>query len=55
MEVSCQPHAPAALIPGKEPSDTHFVGGRVVPRDSLDAMEKKSLPMPGIELRTSSP
>jgi hypothetical protein len=45
-------HAPAALPPGKEPTDTHWIGGWVGPRASLDDVEKrKFLILPGLELR----
>jgi len=27
MEMSGQLHAPATLLPGKEPPDTHWIGG----------------------------
>jgi hypothetical protein len=52
MEVSGQLHAPAALPPGKS-SGTHFIGGWVDPRASLEDLEKrKFFTLPGIELRT---
>jgi len=38
-----QPHAPAALPPGKNP-DTHRTGGWVGPRAGLDGCEKKLAP-----------
>jgi hypothetical protein len=41
MEVSGQVHAPAALPPGKEPPDTHWIGGWVGPSVGLDDMEKR--------------
>jgi len=33
-------NALATLLPGKEPSSTHCVGGCVGPRGSLDVLEK---------------
>jgi hypothetical protein len=39
MEVSGQLHAPAALPQGKEPG-THWIGGCVGPRASLDTVVK---------------
>jgi hypothetical protein len=41
MEVSCQLHVPAALLPGKEPPGTHWIGGRVGPRAGLDMVKAK--------------
>jgi len=38
MEVSDQLHAPAALPPGKELLDTHWVGDWVGPRAGLVAL-----------------
>jgi hypothetical protein len=38
--VSGQLHAPAALLPRKEPPGTHWMGGWVGPRASLDDVEK---------------
>jgi hypothetical protein len=44
---SGQLHAPTALTPG-----THWTGGWVGPRDSLDDVKKrKFLTLPGLELR----
>jgi hypothetical protein len=41
---------------GEKTTGTHMIGGWVVPRASLDAMEKrKILPLPGIEPQLSSP
>jgi hypothetical protein len=37
MEVSGQPHVPAALSPGKNPG-TYLIGGWAVPRVSLDSL-----------------
>jgi hypothetical protein len=49
--MSGQLHAPAALIPGKNPR-THWIGGWVGPRDGLDDVEKrKFLTLLGLELR----
>ena len=47
-----QRHAPAALLPGKEPS-THCVGGSVGPRAGLDGCGK-TLP-PGFDPRSDQP
>jgi len=41
MEVSGQLHAPATLTPGKNPYDTHWIGGWVGPRAGLDTVVKK--------------
>jgi hypothetical protein len=41
MEVSGQLHAPATLLPGKEPPGTHWIGGWVGPRAGLDMVEKR--------------
>jgi hypothetical protein len=50
--VSVQLHAPAALLPEKEPPVTHWIGGSVDPRAGLDDVEKrKFLILPGLELR----
>jgi hypothetical protein len=52
MEVSGQIQATAALHPGNEPPGTHWIGGWVDPRASLDDVEKrKFLTLPGLELR----
>jgi hypothetical protein len=39
MGVDSQPHAPAALPPGKRPV-THYIGGWVGPRAGLDWCSK---------------
>jgi len=53
MEVSDQLHDPADLPTAKTPG-TNFIG-RVCPGAGLDAVAKrKSLPLPGIELRSFS-
>jgi hypothetical protein len=50
-EVSGQLHAPAALLPGKQPS-THWIGGWLGPRASLDDLEKrKFFTLPALELQ----
>jgi hypothetical protein len=50
--MSGQLHAPAALPPGKQPPNTHWIGGWVVPRTGLDDVEKrKFFTVPGLELR----
>jgi hypothetical protein len=47
-----QLHASAALPPGKEPLDTHWIGGWVGPRTGLDDVERrKILSLPGLGLR----
>jgi hypothetical protein len=38
MEVSEQLDTPAAALPG-----THWIGGFVAPRDSLDVLEKRKI------------
>jgi hypothetical protein len=44
MEVSGQFHVPAALLPRKEPPDTHRIGGWVGLRASLEAVVKRKIP-----------
>jgi hypothetical protein len=52
MEVSSQLHAPAALLPGKKPPGTHWIGGWVDPRAGMDDVEKrKFLTLLGLELQ----
>jgi hypothetical protein len=54
MEVTGELHAPAALLPTKEPavSTGYWIGGRVSQRAGLIAVgREKSLPVPGIEFR----
>jgi hypothetical protein len=52
LEVSGQLHTPAAFTPGERAPDTHWTGGRVDPRSSLDDMEKTEfLTLPGLKLR----
>jgi len=46
MEVSGQLHAPAALLPGKEPPGTHWIGGWLGLRAGLDAVVKRKYPSP---------
>jgi hypothetical protein len=46
MEVSGQFHVPAALHPGKEPSDTYWIGRWVGTRAVLDAVVKRKIPSP---------
>ena len=50
MEVSGQPHATAALTPGKNPG-THWIGSQVSPKGRSDSFgEKKNLlPQSGYE------
>jgi hypothetical protein len=46
---------PGCFTPGKEPPDTHCVGGWVDPKAGLENMEKcKFLTVPGLELRPFS-
>jgi len=45
MDVSGQLHAPAALPPGKK-HRTHYIGGWVGPRASLDTVSKRKIPSP---------
>jgi Ni,Fe-hydrogenase I large subunit len=40
MEVSGQLHAPVALLPGKEPHSTYWIGGWVDPRTDLKDQAK---------------
>jgi hypothetical protein len=55
MEVSGQIHAPATLPPVERAPSTHWLGGSVDPRASLDDLEKrKFLTLPGFELRPLS-
>jgi hypothetical protein len=50
--VSGQLHAPAALPLGERGPGTHWTGGWVDPRASLDDVEKrKFLTLSGLELR----
>jgi hypothetical protein len=52
VEVSGQLHVPAALHLGKR---THWIGGWVSPRLSLDSIEQKNILQPlGFEPRLSS-
>jgi hypothetical protein len=52
LGVSGHLHGPVTLIPGKQPSGTHWIGGWVGPRADLDDVEKrKFLTLPGLELR----
>jgi hypothetical protein len=53
MEVSGHLHASAASLSGKEPPDMRF--GRFQSQSERGGEEKKSLPLPGIELPSSSP
>jgi len=54
MEVSGQLHAPAALLPRKEPL---WMGGWVGPRAGLDTVVKRKIPSlcRNSNLRSSSP
>jgi hypothetical protein len=54
MEVSGQLQASVALLLGERGPGTHWIGGWVGPRTSLDDVEKrKCLPLLGLELRPS--
>jgi hypothetical protein len=55
MEVSGELHAPAALLPGKEPPNTHWIGGWVGPRAILDAVVKRKIPSPRRESDPRTP
>jgi len=46
MEVSGQLHTLADLPLGKEPPDTHWIGGWVGPRAGLDVMVKRKISNP---------
>jgi hypothetical protein len=49
--MSGQLHAPATVIPRKEPPGTHWIGGWVGPTASLNDMEKcKFSTLPVLEL-----
>jgi hypothetical protein len=51
LQLSGQHHAPAALIPEKEPLISHFNGGWVGPRTVLKGVEKRKIsPVLGLEL-----
>jgi len=55
MKVSCQLHVPAALFQGRTPS-THWIGGWVDPRNSLEAEAKrKKIPCPFRESNSGRP
>jgi hypothetical protein len=55
MEVSVQHHAPAPLPTGNKPG-THRIGGLLVPTASLDVWRgQKTLPLPELHPRASSP
>jgi hypothetical protein len=55
MEVSGQPHAPAALPPKERTSGTHWIGGWVGPRAVLDAVVKRRIPSPRRESNPRTP
>jgi hypothetical protein len=54
MEIGCQPHAPAALFPGREiPVPTGVLGG---PQSRSGRFgEKNRLPVPGYEPQIVKP
>jgi hypothetical protein len=43
MEMSGQHHAPAALLPGKQPPYTHCIGGSVGSRAGLGDVDKRKI------------
>jgi hypothetical protein len=55
MEVSGQLHARAALLLGKVPPGTHWIGGWVGPRAVLDAVVKRKIPSPSRESNPTIP
>jgi hypothetical protein len=46
MEVSGQPHAPAALAPRERVTGTHWIGGWVGPGAVLDVVVREKFPTP---------
>jgi hypothetical protein len=42
---------PCRLTPGETARGTHWIGGWVDPRAGLDDVKRKSLTLPGLELR----
>jgi hypothetical protein len=56
MGVSAQHHAPAALLPpGKGPPGTHWTGGWVGPRASLDTEARGKIVCPRRESNPDRP
>jgi hypothetical protein len=59
LEVNVQLHAPVALLPGKEPPVSHWIGGWVGSKAGLDDVERRKffiLPRLGTAIsRLSSP
>jgi hypothetical protein len=53
MHVSGQLHA-SPTLPSVRDTGNHWIGGSVGPGASLDDMEKKKIPQPGIEPRSYS-
>jgi hypothetical protein len=51
MEVSGQLHAPCRFTLGERAHGTHWIGGSVGPRISLDAVEKRQI----LHFRESNP
>jgi hypothetical protein len=52
MGIRGQLHTPATFHLGKNVG-THWIGGRVGPKESPNVLEKKKvLPLPGFEIRT---
>jgi len=54
MQASCQLHALAALLPGKELPGTHWIGGWVGSRAGLDAVAREN-PSPYLEPNLGRP
>jgi hypothetical protein len=51
LEVSGQLHILAGFTPGERAPGTHWIGGWVGPRASLDDVERRKIfPLPGLEL-----
>jgi hypothetical protein len=55
MEVSGQFHTPAALLPRERAPGTHWIGGWVGPRASLDTVVKRKIPSPCWESNSGTP
>jgi hypothetical protein len=55
MEVSGELHAPATLLPVKEPPVTIVLGGWVGSRVGMDTVEQRRIPCPCHELNPAHP
>jgi hypothetical protein len=55
MEFSGHLHALAALLPGKEPHGTHWIGGWLYSRADLDVVARKKNPNPFQESNPDRP